>query len=164
MRGNVSIITMTLITVGFLAGCASEPNWQHRTLRGIDADVQRESDKKYCEDQMPHELPAALYVDTGALAVYESQDGRNSGKAKGKSEAAREGSLDAIRERKARVSPRKMEAAERQGVFHECMVARGWTVKGRDDRDVAASPRGPESQTQPSRGSRPEQPGTPGSL
>lgn len=147
-----------------IAGCSREPAWQHRTLRGIDADVQRDKDVKWCEDQAPHELPTAVYVNTQGLYTYESQDGREGGDAKGKSSAARTGSLEAIRRRKdsGSVSPSKIEAGQRRGAFHQCMTRRGWTVKGRNDK--AANPASNGTEKQPMQRTRPVQPGTPGSL
>lgn len=120
-----------IVVVGWFTGCAREPAWQHGTLLGVAADVQRDSDQAWCKEQMPHELPVAVYVNPEVGMVYESQDGRGLGH--NMSSLARTGSLDVIRSGGDYISPRKLDDAHRRRVYRQCMVERGWTAKQRRD-------------------------------
>lgn len=113
------------------AACSGQPLWQHETLRGLTAETQLPRDEEQCITETPHALPSAFYPLPG-VGVYESQDGRISVLTR-MSEAARVGTIEAVREHFVRIpfNTRMLDDTQRDAIYRHCMARHGWVDRRR---------------------------------
>ena len=137
---KLQLVCTTALLV-LITACAHRPDWQHQTLRGVEADAKLDADHKQCEDATPHSLPAGIYNSVhGGFNTYDSQNGRASGNSK-KSQSARTSTGEGgHRGTAAPLDTSKMDDVQRRNIYEQCMAQRGWVPPDKAQKTTPATP------------------------